>query len=538
MSRLTSGLLFACALLLQGCDGEAERDGTAPPAETNTWNDEVIYHVMPRSFADSDGDRHGDLNGFVQKLDYLEELGVTTILFTPLYESDFYHNYFPTDYEAIDPEYGSKADYIAFVQAVHARGMKFIMDMETQYAQSGHPWFDDSLGNPESEFSDFIYYSDDQNEFPEQFLLPSRSPLTPYRLWPDLERSLVYLDLNHPRVKEYMLDFFAYWVDPNGDGVFDDGVDGYRIDHIMDDLDHKGLFTNMYREFWRPIFDNAREINPDLFIVGEQADWGSTGIDMIRASAADASFNFKVRFAIEQQVYVKDMPDGPGIKIDAARIHAAVKDVAADFAGPPYTVTFIENHDTDRFVSVAAGHAGKVRIGAALNLLLPGIPSIYYGQELGVTGEKQPWDYDADGIPMREAFPWSADVDGQGVAAFYKDSGEAWDISYYRTGAVEAFALPTQRADVGSLWNYYRELIQLRKQHVALRRGNYIPLDMDDSRLMAFTRNTAEQQLLVVLNLSNDSVSIDPEKIASWNARKPSGTTELDPWGYAVLEAG
>ena len=90
------------------------------------------------AFYDSDGDRHGDLKGFTSKLDYLKELGVTAILFTPIVESGFYHNYFPTDYEKIDPEYGTKEDYINFVRAVHAKGMKFIMDMETQYAQSGH----------------------------------------------------------------------------------------------------------------------------------------------------------------------------------------------------------------------------------------------------------------------------------------------------------------------------------------------------------------------------------------------------------------
>ena len=131
------------------------------------WNDEIIYHVMPRSFYDSNGDLHGDLNGFVEKLDYLQTLGVTAILFTPLYESGFYHNYFPTDYEKIDPEYGTMQDYIHFVEEVHRRKMKFFMDMETQYVQSGHRWFDTSYQNPDSP-SDFVYYSDAENRYPEQ----------------------------------------------------------------------------------------------------------------------------------------------------------------------------------------------------------------------------------------------------------------------------------------------------------------------------------------------------------------------------------
>ena len=223
-----------------------------PPADASPidWHDEVIYHVMPRSFYDSNGDRHGDLNGFVEKLDYLKELGVTTILFTPLYASEFYHNYFPTDYEEIDPEFGTKEDYLNFVRAVHDKGMKFLMDMETQYAPSGHPWFDDSFNNPDSPNSDFIYYTDSLNADPAQLFMPLGTPLHTFRRWPDGEHHIAHLDLNHPRVRQWMHDYYLYWVDPNGDGNFDDGVDGFRIDHIMDDLDYKGIITNMYVDFW------------------------------------------------------------------------------------------------------------------------------------------------------------------------------------------------------------------------------------------------------------------------------------------------
>ncbi len=525
MKTILRQSLVVAATTMAACQGAKSPAGSpGPEASRTNWNDEIIYHVMPRSFRDSNGDRHGDLNGFVEKLDYLEELGVTAILFTPLYESDFYHNYFATDYEAIDPEYGTKDEYIQFVKAVHAKGMKFVMDMETQYAPSGHPWFDDSYRNPGSEYSDFIYYSDASNEYPEQFLLPTRSPLQPYRLWPGEERTIAYLDLNHPRVKAYMRDFFAYWVDPDGDGNFDDGVDGFRIDHIMDDLDHKGLFRNLYADFWRPIFDDVKAINPDIFIVGEQADWASNGLPMIEGSGADASFNFQMRFALEQNVYVKDMPNGAGVTLDAQRIHKAVQENAAIFHGPPYTVNFIENHDTDRWMSVTGGHAGQARAAAVLNLLLPGVPSIYYGQELGVTGEKKPWDYDADDIPMREAFPWTADADAPGVAAFYKDTGEAWDASFYRTDAVNDFALPAQQDNPDSLWHHYRSLIALRKKHAALRRGDYEPVHLEDPRLMAFRRTYEDESMLVVINLSDEP------------ARVPGRDLDIAAWDYAIVE--
>ena len=170
------------------------------------WNNEVIYHVMQRSFYDSNSDLHGDLNGFVEKLDYLQDLGVTTILFTPLYESEFYHNYFPTNYKNIDPEYGTMEEYINFVKEVHKRDMKFLMDMETQYAQSGNIWFDDSYKNPESEYSDFIYYADSLNTETEQIFRPSKSPLWDFKAWPGETHNIVLLDLNNERVKKWMTD--------------------------------------------------------------------------------------------------------------------------------------------------------------------------------------------------------------------------------------------------------------------------------------------------------------------------------------------
>ena len=139
-------LLTFILLFTNSCSTANIKDSEDKPV----WNKEIIYHVFQRSFFDSNGDRNGDLRGFVEKLGYLKELGVTTILFTPLYESDFYHNYFAKDYETIDPEFGTMEDYLDFVKAVHQNGLRFIMDMETQYAQNGNRWFDESFKNPGS----------------------------------------------------------------------------------------------------------------------------------------------------------------------------------------------------------------------------------------------------------------------------------------------------------------------------------------------------------------------------------------------------
>ena len=106
----------------------------------NSQKGEIIYHVVQRSFYDSNGDSQGDLNGLRQKLGYLQDLGITSILLLPLYDADCYHNYFANDFDKIDAEFGTMKDYLALVKEVHRRGMKIHLDMETQYVSEKHLW--------------------------------------------------------------------------------------------------------------------------------------------------------------------------------------------------------------------------------------------------------------------------------------------------------------------------------------------------------------------------------------------------------------
>ena len=121
---------------------------------------EVIYHLNQRSFYDSNGDLQGDLNGLKQKLPYLQQLGITSILLLPLYEADCYHNYFANSFEKIDPEFGTMEEYISLVKEIHKRGMKIYLDMETQYVSEKHSWCKPPKGNLKSPYSDYILFED------------------------------------------------------------------------------------------------------------------------------------------------------------------------------------------------------------------------------------------------------------------------------------------------------------------------------------------------------------------------------------------
>src|SRR6185437_13565820 len=148
-------ILFAIIFCFFSCVSK-----TITSSNKNFADSEIIYHVFQRSFYDSNGDNIGDLNGLREKLDYLQDLGITSIQLLPLYQSVFYHNYFSDDFYKIDSTLGTMQDYLALVKDVHRRGMKIYMDMETQYVTEDHPWFKSSYNNLKSPYSDYLIWKD------------------------------------------------------------------------------------------------------------------------------------------------------------------------------------------------------------------------------------------------------------------------------------------------------------------------------------------------------------------------------------------
>jgi glycosidase len=459
----------------------------------NDIKDEIIYHVFQRSFFDSNGDEHGDLTGIQQKLDYLQDLGVTSILLTPLYESVYYHNYYSSDFEKIDSTYGSKGEYLALIREMHRRGMKLYMDMETQYVTEDHPWYKESLGKPESKFSDYILYDDKEQ------LKPSSIVFDIYDLlgYDGQRRKITTVNLLNKEVIKYNKELFAYWLDPNQDGNFDDGVDGFRLDHMMDDLDNKGRLTNLFRDFWVPLIDTLKSINPKIHIMAEQADWGSYGIDYLTDAKVDWVFAFRIQQAIRT--------------MDKAKIMAYADTTFKETPKGKNQILFIENHDIPRFSTPVKQDKGKERVGAALNLLIGGIPSIYYGQEIGMLGDSFFGKYggitDSNEIPYREAFEWTKNKDTPGMAYWYRNSGPWWETSTVKSD--DGISVEEQQNDPNSLLSTYKSLIKLRKEHPVLINGSYQSLNNSSKDVVSFYRINDNTKALVVINLSANEENIE-----------------------------
>ena len=469
-------------------DGDA-RTNAAPEEEAPPRaeaGEEVFYHVFFRSFSDSDGDRIGDLKGMTERLDYLKDLGITSILLTPLQPSPFYHNYFATDFESIEPAYGTMDDYTAFIRAAHARGLKVYLDMEIQYVGEGHPWWTQSLGKPGAPFADFLIWRDDAHAEAEPFLhLPK---------WEGYDGRMIgiaMVDMNSPKVRGYFQRVLLQWADPHGDGSGRDGPDGFRIDHMMDDLDNKGVATRLFDTFWKPIFDALRERRPGFRIMAEQYDWGY-GEDWLTRGHADMVFAFPLRGAID--------------KLDKAEIVKALRETGRVTPAGKSQIVFVENHDTDRFMSLLEGDAAKVRAGAAIMLTVQGEPLLYYGQELGMRGVTGKVGMsDANHIPLREAMRWRTDLEAPGSAIWYLGDKPWWTNRYNRSG--DGVSVEEQDDDPDSLLNWYRHLLALRRQRAELRHGAQRLPCPDDGPVLCVLREADGQRTLLLANLGDAPAS-------------------------------
>ena len=486
----------------------------AAPVSATGLDHEVFYQIFTRSMRDSNGDRQGDLKGIEESLPYLQRLGVTSILLTPIYPSDFYHNYFASDFEGVDPEFGTMDDYRSLVRAIHAREMKLYLDQEFQYVAYDHPWFKSALGNPKSPYSDFLIFHGPNNTKPEE----GPFGITIAKRFPDAETGITTVNMASPKVRAWATDYLLRWVDPNGDGDFSDGVDGFRLDHMMDDLDNKHILTNLFDSFWKPVFAKLKARNPKLNLVAEQWDWGDGG-DFLRRGGVDAAFAFPLVSAIRS--------------FDKAKIVAAIDTLEKAIPPGKHELVFVENHDMPRIASDPGITPEKLRTAATLAMLLKGTPLIYYGQELGMRGIQRPeYKSDEKDIGTREAFEWSAKVEAPGEATWYKGPKSYWTDRSARDD--DGVSVAEEDGDPNSLLNHYRKLLKLRRTHPALTDGDQRVLDSTPD-MLAVERSTAGERLLIVANLSAKPATYSVTGRDLLSGGQISGHAQFAPYEAKVI---
>jgi alpha-amylase len=458
-----------------------------PQIDTPAWfADTIVYEVFVRSFYDSDGDGIGDLKGVEDKLEHVQGLHAGAIWLMPIHPSPSYHGYDVTDYLAVNPEYGTLDDMKALVQAAHERGIRVILDLVVNHTSDEHPFFQDAYGNPGSRYADWYLWSNDQH--------------TAYQTFGGYQ-DMPKLNHENPAVVEYVIEIARFWMDLGGDGSYS-GVDGFRCDVAIE----VPLST------WQALGTAMREWNPESLLLGEV--WDTNARNLARYYGAfDALFNFPLYGDLAGSHNVSQDSLLAGVqRPDMANLTL----LAEDKLYPPgyQIVQFVNSHDTNRVMSDVGGDWVRAQTAATLLLTLPGTPMVYYGEEIGMQGEKGAghpfWDE-----YRREPMDWYGAEAGPGMTTWFKP------IKRFNAPD-DGISVEEQAETEESLLELYRELGALRLTHPALRRGAYAPAAVKGSQAVyAYTRHapaaggSAEELFLVALNFGPDAQPVSLELSAA-----------------------
>lgn len=466
------GLVLFILLLTLGRAAVAQDGGGQP-----WWNARVFYEVFVRSFYDSDGDGVGDLRGLLEKLDYLNtgdpaasgDLGVTGLWLMPIMPAASYHGYDVTDYYAINPAYGTADDFRALVAEAHRRGVAVIIDLVINHTSSQHPWFQSALADgPRSPYYDYYVWSDTPtgsgwHEAGDRYYYGY--------FWSEMP------DLNYtnPAVTAAMYDIAAFWLEEMG-------VDGFRLDAAKYIVESRGQVENTDETLaWLADFSaHVHAINPDALVLGEVWSPGSV-IARYLPDSLDLAFEFDLAEGM-----VAGARSGSAAALDVQTRRALRNYAPGQFA------PFLTNHDQTRAASEFGGDMQRAKAAAALLLTAPGVPFIYYGEEVGMQGTKPD-------PRIRTPMPWTADAPGLGFT-----TGTPWEAPF---AGFETANVAAQDADPAALLNHYRALIALRASQPALYAGDTLQVEADARAVYSVLRYTPDEALLVIVNLGAETVT-------------------------------
>lgn len=460
---------------------------------TEWWNDAVFYEVFVRSFYDGNGDGIGDFKGLTQKLDYLNDgnpdthhdLGITGIWLMPMMKSPSYHGYDVADYYATEPDFGTMEDFEAFLAAAHARGIKVIIDLVMNHTSSQHPWFTQSAAS-QNGYRDWYLWSDNN---------PGGTGPWGQTIWHPRNGDYYYglfwdgmpdLNYTHPPVKAEMLNVVKFWLDK--------GVDGYRLDAIKYLVEDGPLLENTSQTYAFLEEFNAvyKAENPQAFTVGEV--WSSTQsvVPYVQNDRLDVCFEFGLAGAILDAVN-----NG-----NPASLKNQLETVQNAYPALQYA-TFLTNHDIDRVFSTLGANTEKMKLAASLYLTLPGVPFLYYGEEIGLTGT-------GDHLNIRRPMHWS-----DGKNAGFSDATPWQSIG----GNFLTNNVKDMEADPNSLLRHYKKLIRIRNEQEALRKGQTLPVEHDQDKVFSFARIHQNEAVLVVSNTG--TTAVNPALSLSFSALPP-----------------
>jgi maltose alpha-D-glucosyltransferase / alpha-amylase len=498
-------------------------------SEKNLWYQEaVFYELYLRAYCDGNGDGHGDFQGAISKLDYVKSLGVDCIWIQPMYPSPLKDDgYDIADYLNIHPDYGDLADFKAFVDAAHNRGLRVITDLVMNHTSDQHPWFQAARRDPDSPYHDYYVWSETGQEYADARIIFldyessnwSYDEVAGKYFWHRFYSSQPDLNYDNPAVHEEMFRIMRFWLDM--------GVDGFRADAVPYLYEREGTNCENLPEthaFLKKVRKMMDVEYPGRVLIAEANQWPE---DLLPYFGEGDEFHMCFHFPVMPRLYMA-LKRGD---------RQPILDILARTPPIPEAtqwLTFLRNHDELTLEMVTpeerewmwAMYAPEPRMRLnlgirrrlaplldnskrrwlllnALLLSLPGTPIVYYGDEIGM-GDNI-WLPDRHGC--RTPMQWSAEKNG-GFSPADQTYLPVIDNDEYGYQTVNVAA---QEGDRDSYLWATRYLLQTRRQQVALQRGEMAFVALDDPAVLAYWRLLDEERLLCLYNLSlqPQSISLD-----------------------------
>lgn len=405
--------------------------------EIPSWaKNKVVYQIFPARFASSKfveedkwyqapigarEDLHGDLKGIIGRLEYLKELGVDVLYLTPVFTSDSTHKYNTIDYYKIDPGFGTEEDLKVLVERAHDMGMRVMLDGVFNHTSPKFFAFADLMEKQEKSAYKEWYYPE---SFPVKWKWGEKPNYKSFAYFGGMPK----LNLLNPETQEYFIQVGRYWIEKCD-------IDGWRLD-VGDEISHK---------FWRKFRREMKAVKPEALIVGEV--WHCAE-DFLDGEEWDSIMNYTFHFSVVDFVAKET--------VSASRFWGNLGYLLGNVHTKVFPVLWnlIDSHDTARFLHMCGGNKEKLKLAAALQLLLPGMPVIYYGDEVGMTGGPDP--------DCRR--------------------GMLWDPKY-------------QDRDI---YRWYHRLIEVRKKYGCLTEGTASASAADDEKgILAITKELGDEKLTI-----------------------------------------
>lgn len=571
-------LLLLGSVLALSCRNAGPSTGNEVSVDRKWWKEGIIYQIYPRSFKDSDGDGKGDLKGVIEQLDYIQGLGVTMVWMNPFFQSPMVDNgYDVSDYQSILPEFGTMEDFEQLLAGLHARKIRFVLDVVVNHSSNQHEWFRQSRRSRDNPYRDYYHW------------WPAEKGAPPYRYslfdptgnaWKyDSLTNAYYLhyfsaeqpDLNweNPAVRREVYAIMKFWADK--------GVDGFRLDafqFVSKDTSFpeypKGWEKNFIRYYGMgpQLHDYLREMNQevfskyDVFSVSEGA--GSSFQDAHDLVDADRKeLHMAYHF---QTVDLVNSLDGYQLS-EFKRVFSAWDSA---FARAGWISVFLSNHDVARLVSRFGNDSPAFREPSAklLNthlLSMRGTPYVYYGDELGMTNISFTDIGQYNDIAAKNSYQ-KALSEGQDMEQFMKQlrflsrdngrtpmqwkdtvqagftTGTPWlpvNQNYTEINAAE------QEKDPNSVLNHFRAMTRLRRENPVLVYGAYDMILDEHPQIYAYTRVLGKEKLLILLNFSDQKAAAElPATLRTGKILvnnypsdpfQPDQTIQLEPYQALVV---